>query len=344
MSTEEYVDAVGWVSDDSEFYGNETIKARMESIVSPIPINFNTPPNIARANKKSPIALMQEAPTIAAKTAVSGRSRTLAGHTTTDLIDVSTTHRDPSAWQPHEPVLDFLRRAPVMNQATANLGPWLWVHSPRLPSHHVQQQQKTDTASFQDGGTQLLRAFKDQEAKIETSNPNKAVGIITRYLRPYREQLEDDLLQLAVSTHTTCGKWMLFPTIDDVARVWRVVAEAAAAGKLGPTCKVATYDELRPRADHLICIYTYDFTDLPDVRRVLETLVGLDLVSTSGRPIYYKCDAYTYLDLGSQNEYKIKASLYSSKDVLNGEVKALPDGPILRLLKRNGAIDTFMSG
>lgn len=68
--------------------------------------------------------------------------------------------------------------------------------------------------------------------------------------------------------------------------------------------------------DRLICIYTEDFTDVVDVRKQLETMADLHLVQRQGgRPIYYKADAYTYLDIYSDNPYGLKASQYSSKDI-----------------------------
>ena len=167
------------------------------------------------------------------------------------------------------------------------------------------------------GATSLLHAFTVQKLKITAANPEKAPATITRYTKPYRETLEDDLIDLAVQTATTCGKWMLFPSLIDLARTWRLVVEATAEGKLGPTSKVATYDSNSSKDERVICVYTYDFTDSLDVRRVLDELVELGLCSGKmERGIFYKCDAWTYLDLMSGNEYGIKVSLYSSKDML----------------------------
>lgn len=91
----------------------------------------------------------------------------------------------------------------------------------------------------------------------------------------------------------TNGKWMLFPGQSDLARVWRVVATATSNGKLGPTSKVGTLDPTAPNT--LICIYTYDFSDFEDVRRVLNDIVSLGICHTNGKPIYYKCDAPGHL-------------------------------------------------
>ena len=146
---------------------------------------------------------------------------------------------------------------------------------------------------------------------------------------------------MAVKTSTTCGKWMLFPSDDDYPRAWRLVAEATAEGKLGPTSKAATYTDIDPV--NLICVYTYDFSDMDDVRRVLENLFELGVCHSDGKPIYYKCDAYTYIGIESNNKFKLRASLFSSKEVVKREAKAKKDGPIDRLRKGSKTIDSFFA-
>jgi hypothetical protein len=56
-----------------------------------------------------------------------------------------------------------------------------------------------------------------------------------------------------------------------------------------------------------------DFRDQDDVFHVLSELEKMGLVN-SGRSIYYKSDAFTYLDLYKQSasEYGLQASLYTS--------------------------------
>lgn len=90
-------------------------------------------------------------------------------------------------------------------------------------------------------------------------------------------------------------------------------------GRLGDTAKIATADpEARRDNSRLICIYTKNFSDLADVRRVLMELVELGLapLTTSDGAIYYKADVYTYLGIDASNQYGLKASLYSSKDLM----------------------------
>lgn len=84
--------------------------------------------------------------------------------------------------------------------------------------------------------------------------------------------------------------------------------------------KVAT-----PESDNasgtLISVYTYDFTDIMDLRSVLDELVALNLVSPEKKPVYWKADAYTYQSIKSNNPYKLKASLYSSRDWSQSELE-----------------------
>jgi hypothetical protein len=61
-----------------------------------------------------------------------------------------------------------------------------------------------------------------------------------------------------------------------------------------------------------------DFRDEDDVLRVLQELETMGLVN-SGRSIYYKSDAFTYLDLYKQtaSEYGLQASLYTSYKMMS---------------------------
>jgi hypothetical protein len=105
---------------------------------------------------------------------------------------------------------------------------------------------------------------------------------------------------------------MLFPTEEDAPSIWKSVVAGVIENKLGTAAKIAT--DGSPR---LICVYTEDFSDEADVKRVVQQLEKLGLLPKDpNRSIYYKCDAYTHLDIGSGNEYGLQASLYASKDVL----------------------------
>jgi hypothetical protein len=115
---------------------------------------------------------------------------------------------------------------------------------------------------------------------------------------------------------------MFFPTLKDLPSMWKVLVEAVIRNRLGTGAKVATDDGSPNSATRLICIYTYDFTDMEDVRRVLNELVDMGLVRADmPGGIFYKSEAYTHLDITGEKAkaYDLKASLYSSKTMLAGE-------------------------
>ncbi len=254
-----------------------------------------------------------------------------------ELLNNDLLLQNPASWHRGESIDDFLKRLPVADPATANVGHWLWVRYPH--QKHVEG----DLESFTEISEELLDNFNKKRAKVEGENPGKPPATITRKMRPDKDLLEEDLLATAVKTRVTCGKWMLFPGPQDLQRYWRIVAQATADGKLGPVSKVGTYDPFDGKDETLICVYTYNFADMDDVRRVLDELVELQVCTRDGKPIYYKCDAYTYLGIVSDNQYKLRASLFSSKEILANKAKVLEEGPIARLKKRNKTIESFLA-
>lgn len=66
---------------------------------------------------------------------------------------------------------------------------------------------------------------------------------------------------------------MLFLSLEDLDRVWRLVVDGVIKNRLGPAAKV-TPDEGRS-GERLICVYTKDFRDEDDIRRVLRELVSI---------------------------------------------------------------------
>ncbi|EXJ59691.1 hypothetical protein A1O7_03837 [Cladophialophora yegresii CBS 114405] len=253
----------------------------------------------------------------------------------------------PSAKQLDESVSDFLARLPPSTTTAARAQDhWIWICNP-FPSttrsrSHPGMSPSEDLATFKQRGTRLLEAFLARKTELEATRPAKPPGVITRMLRPDRMALESSIRELARSHGVVSGKWMLFRPDEQVDEVWQTIAHALWGGKLGSSAKVATAtataspetsggggDENGSQAGHaaprLICIYTADFTDEEDVRRVLCAIKDLGLLgpseaegsasATSLRTIYYKTDAYTYLDISGGNEYKLKASMYSSRDL-----------------------------
>ena len=88
------------------------------------------------------------------------------------------------------------------------------------------------------------------------------------------------------------GKWLVFVNVKDVDEVWEKIRKATEDGLLGFDSKVATA-KLNPNASNsnqkVVCVYTYDWKDEEDVRKISEELTKLGITNK----IPYKADIDT---------------------------------------------------
>ena len=226
----------------------------------------------------------------------------------------------PSARALDETVDDFLARLPPRTSRIGDCGPWIFISNPHCTGRkHLYE----DTKGFRERGEQLLSNFNAAKVEIESSMAGKPKSVIGRKLTPLRSQLEKDVFEVARKSGVTSGKWMLFPSPENVNHVWSLVAHATASEDLGHAAKVAADDGSGDKA-RLICVYNEDYADKKEVKRVLQQLNRLGLAKRTGlygndQAIYYKADAYTTLDIVSGNQWGLKPSIYSSTDVLKDD-------------------------
>ncbi|CAG8373868.1 unnamed protein product [Penicillium salamii] len=210
-----------------------------------------------------------------------------------------------------ESVAQFLSRLPPSTTELTSSRPWIWMHNRQIPS------KEGDVPALLRKGHGLLQDYENESALLREAHDKSGTKItagLTRKLNRLRKELENDLLALARDTGVTHGKWMLFPTVDQVDECWGTVARAMEEGELGDCAKVAPNDGSGQA--RLVCVYTADFGDAEDVKRVVKKMVDLGLLGKNARPIYYKSDVYTLLDITSKNDYGLKASMFCSRDVL----------------------------
>ncbi|KAI9820887.1 MAG: hypothetical protein M1832_003520 [Thelocarpon impressellum] len=238
-----------------------------------------------------------------------------ASETTADLYNPYEGR--PCAYQISEPVADFLVRLPPASTPASEYGPWIFVANP----HAVLVPLEQDLEYLTSKGQTVLDEWMTEKADLEGIGIHRRAGWLESALNRTRKLAENGLLDVAKEAGCTTGKWMLFPPSASVDELWSSVARATVANELGVIAKVATApDEASGgeggRSSRVICIYTADFSDVADVKRVLVKLKELGLVEAGGRGIYYKCDAYTCLGIASGNKYGFKASMYSSRELL----------------------------
>ncbi|KAL8695403.1 MAG: hypothetical protein Q9218_000162 [Villophora microphyllina] len=296
-------DVAGYISSDSSFYGDADDGAQLEE---------------QTLQRFDPASYWSRHPHLLQVVAAKCRA-------TSEAADSSSTKPLYNPYEGHisgrqltESVEDFLERLPPLTTRVSPDCPWIYVANPHARSRPTDR----DGAGFTSAAEALLQEFAKKREAIETQMGGKAKGSITRKLTPLRQRLEEKLLSLAKETHFTSGKWMLFPYPADVNSQWAIVATAVVNGELGTAAKVAPSDGSGEKSSRVICIYTRDFADMADVKRVLGRLVELGLTRKHDeRGIYYKADAFTELGITGGNDLGLKPSMYSSKEWLNGRKK-----------------------
>ncbi|KAL8925161.1 MAG: hypothetical protein Q9208_003666 [Pyrenodesmia sp. 3 TL-2023] len=291
----------GYLSSDSSFYGDDETKAKLEE----------------ECAKFDPTQYWANHPYLLPVVAAASRAKAEAASTSSSKPLYNPYKGLVNARQLEESVLDFLQRLPPLTTPVSKDCPWIFIANPHASSRPTDK----DQGAYRLAAEEMLEEFTQKKEDIEKSMAGKAQSSITRKLTPLRKALEEKLLAKAKEKSFTTGKWMLFPSPEDVNSRWAVIAEATVNRELGIAAKVAPDNGEGDRTPRLICVYTKDFSDIEDVKRVLGRLVELGLVKKEERGIYYKADALTEMGINSGNEYGLKPTLYSSKDLLGGGKK-----------------------
>ena len=99
------------------------------------------------------------------------------------------------------------------------------------------------------------------------------------------------------------GKWLVFVQPDDVDKIWEKIKKATEVDLLGVTSKVSAAAGSKSYSgskQHVICVYTDDWTDEKDVMRVREELRKLGIT----KKIPYKSDEDTLSGKYAKKGYK----------------------------------------
>ncbi|EUC47936.1 hypothetical protein COCMIDRAFT_34503 [Bipolaris oryzae ATCC 44560] len=370
MEEEYMVSGDGWISDDSSFYGTEEEQQHQRRRCAKYDVKSLWR---ARSNDINVITMNARAQLLAKPTSNNSAAPSKRGEWGTSPVTQDQTCKKPSsyhkdlaqehlltsnkrkqessseqsskpelfnrlqgqldAWQLGESVDDFIRRLPPLTTPISKC-PWIWAENPHRNPHD--KPPYPNVADFTNRGMQLLHESLESRHKIHELGATQPKGSVTKKLSQESDSLQACIASIAKDTHVLSGKWMLFPKSVDVTRVWKQIVAGVIENRLGSGCKVATDDG---KEERLICVYTKDFQDTQDVLRVLRELENMGLLS-AGRPIYYKPDAYTYLDLRRENaaEYGLQASLYNSRSMLANS-KGTKLSP--RTQKKRGILDGY---
>lgn len=148
-------------------------------------------------------------------------------------------------------------------------------------------------------GLKKINTVKDFLSLHHGQNPSKATNVYWLYARRKNGKYPQ--------ATTRSGKWLIFVSLEYVDAVWMKVKYATENGRLGSESKVATVKHnplAEKRKQKVICVYTYDWADQEDVKRIRRELKMLGVIWK----IPYKTDHDT-----SSGRYRITVNKRISK-------------------------------
>lgn len=111
------------------------------------------------------------------------------------------------------------------------------------------------------------------------------------------------------------GKWMLFPSGNEVDAVWNALSRSLVQRGLGSCSEIKVSTHSPADRKHVILAYTDDYENQSDVFSVADAIKAslkisgmADLADTR---MLYKPDIYTHLNIYSKNPYHLKPTIYT---------------------------------
>ena len=161
---------------------------------------------------------------------------------------------------------------------------WVWANNFEPPSQ-FRERTKPDEET-----TSLRRAILDFNAKASADGKSVVLPLDKgNFEVPLSVEAID---KLAVRTGILGGKWLVYRARDEIDSAWLTIARATFNRTLGRGAKVSTAEEDEAK-EHVICVYTRNYLDLDDIKRVRGILRDMGFTES----LCYKPDIYTYLDI-----------------------------------------------
>ncbi|PUU74906.1 hypothetical protein B9Z19DRAFT_1116693 [Tuber borchii] len=210
-------------------------------------------------------------------------------------------------WQDGEDVEDFLTRcAPsklLGRSRIAIKNPW-----------DIERSEGNVEAALATLEAPLQEALSDWNAIIADDTLNKSAKSLKKI--EHCERLKELILSTAVQHEVISGKWILIAGSNTVDFQWSRVATGTYDGVLGTRAEVSGNNGM---GIHVIFVYTPDFRDLKDTKRVLNGLQKA--FQWRPRSIAYKPLIYSLLKITTENPYHLRPAIITSKELEETELE-----------------------
>ncbi|EER44561.1 conserved hypothetical protein [Histoplasma capsulatum H143] len=121
------------------------------------------------------------------------------------------------------------RRLLQRTASASSVGNWIYTRNPAISN--LEPHSNQDVSNFRDRDTKLLETFNNQRNALHDELHDRSWSILEQRISIQRRMPANKI---------PSSKWVLFPSLRQVDRAWRIVAESTARGQLGIGAKVAT--------------------------------------------------------------------------------------------------------
>jgi hypothetical protein len=162
------------------------------------------------------------------------------------------------------------------------------------------------TARIQESEVEAQRTRRESKelcVECQHGRPHPASALPSQETRDYWIWAHAARPESDSSDVKKMGKWLVFVPVACMDAAWARIKEAVEQGRLGRTAKVATAKQSpleRNPAERVICVYTDDWTDEYEVRRVHAELYDLGFA----QPMSYKTDEATRAGIYQQTGHR----------------------------------------
>ncbi|CUS10413.1 unnamed protein product [Tuber aestivum] len=210
-------------------------------------------------------------------------------------------------WQDGEDVEDFLTRcAPSKLHGRSRLAiknPW-----------DIERSEGNVDAALTALETPLQEAISDWNAIVADDALNKSAKFIRK--TEHRDRLKELILTTAAQNEVVSGKWIIYAGSNTVDFQWSRVATGTYDGLLGTKAEVSGNNGM---GMHVIFVYTPDFRDLKDAKRVLNGLKKS--FQWKPRSLAYKPLIYSLLKITVENPYHLRPAIITSRELEERELE-----------------------
>ncbi|KAF9046345.1 translation initiation factor eIF 4e-like domain-containing protein, partial [Panaeolus papilionaceus] len=154
----------------------------------------------------------------------------------------------------------------------------------------------------------LVHRYNDPEVGLAGNDDTSVNALVESFklLVDNNNVTAHSIAQISKEHKVLSAKWMIFTTPDKIDALWAKIVDLVCVHRKSQIANVSTVLSPDPTKAHVICVWVDDCTDKASVKALRRFLRFLGIRKRIG----LKPDAYTYLDIYTDNPWGFPPSIY----------------------------------